>query len=243
MNELVFKSDDNQILTTSLKVAEVFNKDHQHILRDIRTLIESMSSFGEPLMFEESTYTHTQNGQEYPMFVMNRDGFTLLAMGFTGKKALQFKMEYIKAFNEMESALKSQSQPKQMTMAEMFALQANINLEYEKRMQNVESQLKEIERQREESTKALLSATLSTEKTPEMTMRANIRQLVNNYATAKGIKHNDVWHKVYQQLYYLYHISINAYKKNKGETKLDLAERNHFLDKIYNVISNMVREI
>lgn len=62
-------------------------------------------------MFEETTYINDQNGQEYPIFIMNRDGFTLLAMGFTGKKALKFKLDYIAAFNAMEKALKEQKKP------------------------------------------------------------------------------------------------------------------------------------
>lgn len=53
-------------------------------------------------MFVETIYVNEQNRQEYPMFIMNRDGFTLLAMGFTGKKAMRFKLDYIAAFNAME---------------------------------------------------------------------------------------------------------------------------------------------
>lgn len=111
MNELVFKGQNNKVVTTSLKIAEVFGKEHQHILRDIRELIDGVSKIGDTPMFEETTYIHPQNKQQYPMFLMNRDGFTLLAMGFTGDKALRFKMAYINAFNEMEKALKTM-QPK-----------------------------------------------------------------------------------------------------------------------------------
>ena len=75
-------------------IAEKFGKEHQHVLRDIRTLIEGMSEIGDTPMFVESTYINEQNKQEYPIFIMNRDGFTLLTMGFNGKKALKFKLEY-----------------------------------------------------------------------------------------------------------------------------------------------------
>ena len=51
------------------------------------------------------SYTHPQNHQEYKMYYMNKDGFTLLAMGFTGKKAMQFKLDYIQAFNQMEKVI------------------------------------------------------------------------------------------------------------------------------------------
>jgi anti-repressor protein len=107
MNNLVFKGQNNQALTNSLLVAEKFGKEHQHILRDIRNLIGGMSNFGETPYFVETSYIHEQNGREYPMYVMNRDGFTLLAMGFTGEKALKFKLDYINAFNQMEETIKS----------------------------------------------------------------------------------------------------------------------------------------
>lgn len=94
-------------LTNSILVAKKFEKDHQHILRDIRNLMEGVSKIGDTPMFEETTYIHPQNGQTYPMFTMNRDGFTLLAMGFTGEKALRFKLDYIKAFNAMEETIKN----------------------------------------------------------------------------------------------------------------------------------------
>lgn len=111
MNELVFKGQNDQVLTNSLLVAEKFGKEHQHVLRDIRTLIEGMSKIGDTPLFVESTYINEQNKQEYPMFIMNRDGFTLLSMGFNGKKALKFKLDYIAAFNAMEKQLKALSTP------------------------------------------------------------------------------------------------------------------------------------
>lgn len=109
MKDLVFKGESNQVLTNSLLVAEKFGKDHKNVVRDIRSIIGGMLKIEHTQLFVESMYVHPQNGQEYPMFIMNRDGFTLLAMGFTGEKALQFKLEYINAFNKMEKILKEQS--------------------------------------------------------------------------------------------------------------------------------------
>ena len=107
MKKLVFIEND-QPVTTSLKVAETFEKNHRHVLESIREIIKQaggMPKIGQSPMFQETTYIHEQNGQAYPMYLMNRDGFTLLAMGFTGKKALQFKLAYIDAFNRMEAKL------------------------------------------------------------------------------------------------------------------------------------------
>lgn len=94
-------------LTNSVLVAKKFGKEHKHVLDAIRELIKGCAENSADPMFEETTYIHPQNGQTYPMFIMNRDGFTLLAMGFTGDKSLRFKLDYIKAFNAMEETIKN----------------------------------------------------------------------------------------------------------------------------------------
>lgn len=111
MTELVFKGQNDQVLTNSLLVAEKFGKEHKHVLDAIRELIQGCAETSADPMFVETIYVNEQNRQEYPMFVMNRDGFTLLAMGFTGKKALKFKLDYIAAFNAMERSLKEIKTP------------------------------------------------------------------------------------------------------------------------------------
>ena len=111
MTDLVFKGRKDQVLTNSLLVAEKFGKEHKHVLDAIRELIQGCAETSADPMFVETIYVNEQNRQEYPMFVMNRDGFTLLAMGFTGKKALKFKLDYIAAFNAMERSLKEIKTP------------------------------------------------------------------------------------------------------------------------------------
>lgn len=111
MTDLVFKGQNDQVLTNSLLVAEKFGKEHKHVLDAIRELIQGCAETSADPMFVETIYVNEQNRQEYPMFVMNRDGFTLLAMGFTGKKALKFKLDYIAAFNAMERSLKEIKTP------------------------------------------------------------------------------------------------------------------------------------
>lgn len=133
------------------------------------------------------------------------------------------------------------SQPK--TNAEMLLMYAQQMVDNERRLKSVETRLDNMEREREENGVLLLQAVVSQESLPAMSMRDNIRQLVNRYSTATNTAQQDVWHKIYDQLYYLYHIHIRGYKKDKRETYLDVAERNHFLDKIYNIISNLVREV
>lgn len=96
---------DNRVVTSSKDVAKFFGKTHGHVLRDIETLMqqapEAASNFGL------CPYRAVANGREYSSYDMTRDGFTLLAMGFTGAKALKFKLAYIAEFNAMEEALKA----------------------------------------------------------------------------------------------------------------------------------------
>jgi Rha family phage regulatory protein len=94
-----------QPVTTSLIVAEHFSKRHAHILESIKSILEDESAKSTEPEFWLSEYRDS-TGRSLPMYVMGRDGFSLLAMGFTGKKALAFKRDYIRAFNNMESHLK-----------------------------------------------------------------------------------------------------------------------------------------
>lgn len=237
MKELVFMGENSQALTNSLLVAEKFEKRHGDVIRAVENLILADAKLRS--LFVSMTYVDEQM-KERPMYAMNRDGFSLLAMGFTGKKAIQFKMDYINAFNAMEQALKERQKP--LSQLEILVQSAQALLEHDNRISSVEQRLDKMDKDREENTKLLLSVPVSTDKIPELSLRDKIRQCVNLYAESTGICHQDVWRKIYAQLYYLYHISINAYKKDKKETNLDVAERNRFLDKIYTVISNMVRE-
>lgn len=94
----------------SLDVAEHFGKRHDKLISEIERKYTGLigkrcaQNGGYPL-FMKSTYIHEQNGQRYPKYYMNRDGFSLLVMGFTGKQAIEWKMKYIAAFNRMEQLL------------------------------------------------------------------------------------------------------------------------------------------
>lgn len=104
MQELVIMQNQ-QAVTSSLQVAKTFGKEHKKVLRDIRDLIKKDGSKIGP-MFEKSTYSDSY-GRPKEMYFMNRDGFTLLAMGYTGAKAMEFKLKYINAFNQMENQIKA----------------------------------------------------------------------------------------------------------------------------------------
>ena len=94
---------NNTVVTSSVAVASFFGKLHKDVLRAIRVLIDSAPELGQR-NFAPSTYTNEQNKQQ-PCYTMDRKGFVLLAMGFTGEVALKFKIAYIDAFDTMERKL------------------------------------------------------------------------------------------------------------------------------------------
>ncbi|WP_137624948.1 phage regulatory protein/antirepressor Ant [Lactiplantibacillus pingfangensis] len=104
MNDLVIMKN-KQAVTSSLQVAEVFEKNHRDVLKAITNLKKDVRNFAQ--MFSETNIPDSY-GRNRRAFYMNRDGFTLLAMGFTGDKALKFKLQYIEAFNSMEEQVKFQ---------------------------------------------------------------------------------------------------------------------------------------
>ena len=91
-------------VVTSLDVAETFDKRHADVLRDIE-LLQCSKEFRER-NFALSKYSVENNKRSYPMYYITRDGFTILVMGYTGEKAMQFKEAYIRQFNNMEKLLK-----------------------------------------------------------------------------------------------------------------------------------------
>lgn len=98
---------DGHPVTTSLRVAEIFKKDHAKVLRDIRNLLAQVpEKFGQA-NFGLSEYINAQ-GRPQPMYELTRSGFDLLVMGFTGQEAVAYKVAYIERFNAMEGELLQQ---------------------------------------------------------------------------------------------------------------------------------------
>lgn len=139
---VVYQSNKGTPITDSLKIAQVFGKQHKNILQAVRNLINTAENSAVQSWFYETSYT-AENGKDNPLFVMNRDGFSLLAMGLTGAKAMKFKVGFIEQFNQMESALKqNNSHPAiPQTLSEALRLAAD-------QAERIEVQQRQIEEQR-----------------------------------------------------------------------------------------------
>ena len=121
-----FKVVEGRPVTSSRIVAEYFGKQHHHVVRDIRTLISQKPDLERNANFGECSETiNLANGatRQVPFFWMDRKGFSLLAMGFTGAKALEFKCAFYDEFERMEQALKNPPAPAYITDAQQREIQ------------------------------------------------------------------------------------------------------------------------
>lgn len=139
---------------------------------------------------------------------------------------------------------------KPRTTIEMLAIQAQAMVELERKQREQEQRLYETEDKvnelvtiQEENLKQLNKLPLMQEEVPSFTPRQELNQMVRTYALSANLKYNEVWNKIYSELYYRYHISLNAYKKEKGENNLDIAEKIGAIDKLKIVVSNLLREL
>ena len=126
--EIVVNQIDGELVVSSRQVAEDFGKKHKHVLEAIENIKAQNSAVTK--MFIESSYK-AGTGKNYKEYLLTRDGFSLLVMGFTGPEALEWKLKYIEAFNNMESYIKEQNRvPK--NFAEALRLAAKLEEEKER---------------------------------------------------------------------------------------------------------------
>ncbi|QVV90857.1 Rha family transcriptional regulator [Weissella tructae] len=113
MQEIV-QIENNEVMTTSRQIAEVFGKEHKNVVRDIRAKIEKIneledgSNLSSPT-FIETSYINSQN-KEHTMYKLNKDAVVLVVMNYQTKEALKFQLKYIDQFNLMEEQMKQQAQ-------------------------------------------------------------------------------------------------------------------------------------
>nr|DAU93758.1 MAG TPA: regulatory protein [Caudoviricetes sp.] len=188
MNDLLTISN-GQPTASSRDIAEHFGKEHKNVLQSIENLTAENSALTQ--MFFKTSYI-SGTGKAYPMYLMNRDGFTLLAMGFTGKEALEWKVKYINAFNAMEQELRN---PKPMTANEMFAMQAQINLESERKLAALEGKVDETNRKFDAVT-TFVTSPLTDADTWQERMTHHIRRAVEEF----GLNYQQFHAKLYEEL-------------------------------------------
>lgn len=138
MSDIILSTQNGQAVVSSREVAEHFGKEHKHVLDAIKSIKAENSAVTS--MFFESTYT-AGTGKSYPMYLMNRDGFSLLAFGFTGKTAMEWKLKYIAAFNEMEKKLTApEPEPPELALSKALVMAQGIIAREQERSKQLEKE-------------------------------------------------------------------------------------------------------
>ena len=137
MENLITRTEDGKLVVSSRRVADDFGKKHKHVLEAIENIKAENSAVTK--MFIESSYK-AGTGKNYKEYLLTRDGFSLLVMGFNGSEALEWKLKYIEAFNAMEKKLKELQAPK-LPQTYLEALKALVRSEEEK--EKVKKELEE----------------------------------------------------------------------------------------------------
>lgn len=189
MTDIILSTQNGEPVASSRQIAESFGKEHKDVLRAIENIKAQNCALTS--MFFETTYT-AGTGKAYPMYLMNRDGFTLLAMGFTGKAALEWKLKYIAAFNAMEKQLATRSTSQLQDLSP--ELQYLIKLE---RQQN--QQAKQLEQVNERLDAACEAFSLSA----GSDWKKVCQNVISSVAMKRGGTDDDfeaVWNEIYEAM-------------------------------------------
>lgn len=230
-SEVIIETYNNEAVVSSREIAERFEKRHDHVIRDIETLLGNIADnfapqkWGTKSMFHEATFEN--RGKQYPMYLMNRDGFGLLVMGFTGKKALEWKLKYIEAFNKMEATLRGQYNLETLSSltTQMTALQTQVEsltnelldvrkknqesienmMFYVKGNQNRLDEIK-VKLQQPQAYRTVRSydPLPRQESQARSVWRQNVYELVHQYAKLEGLPQNAIYKKVYENMNRVY---------------------------------------
>ncbi|ARK32176.1 Rha family transcriptional regulator [Halalkalibacter krulwichiae] len=156
MSNLVFIEND-RVVTDSLTIAEVFDKRHADVLRDIEVQLEKLNEANEGKWglsnFAQTQYQHPQNKQWYKKFNMSEDAFAIIAMSYVTPEAMKMKVKFLTEFKRMKEELQAKLQPK--SQAEVIAMLAQFNVDQERRLVAVEEQLDKTSKKQDSITEIL----------------------------------------------------------------------------------------
>lgn len=232
MQELITLQEyNNKPVVSTLQVAEHFEKQHKHVLDSVNQILSSAENSAQ--LFILSTYKDSIN-RTLPMYLLTRDGFSLLVMGFTGDKALQWKLKYIEAFNKMEQKL-----TKPMSQLEILLAQTQALIDMDSKVNALETkqlaQDNKIEKVLEVFTK-----------TNDRAWRDDINHKINAMVLESGLPFQKFKGELYTELERTAGCNLTTrrtnlikrmtgatYKEKQAVTKLEVIERDNKLKAIF----------
>ena len=217
MNDIILSMQNGEPVVSSRQIAENFEKNHRDVLRAVDNLKEDVRNFAQ--MFFESTEPDSY-GREQRTYLMNRDGFSLLVMGFTGKAALEWKLKYIQAFNEMEKKLRAPQIRAGNSLQALNLLVKSLNEQQDamNRLQvNVDAQSAAIEKLEEQNELNRQAFTMN-----PGNWRENATAVVGKIVLKKtggemkgsGPVYEEVWNEIYGMMRSDFHKDMKKRKEN-----------------------------
>ena len=140
---VITRNNDGELVVTSRQVAEDFEKRHSDVLDKISGLIREIEPTENSARYFINSFYVDAKGEKRKEFLLTRDGFSLLVMGFTGSKALKWKLKYIEAFNKMEQALREPIKP--LSPIELMELQFKVIKEQEQKIIAIDKKINSLE--------------------------------------------------------------------------------------------------
>lgn len=223
MNQLVFIQNDD-VLTDSITIAEMFDKRHDIVLRDIRNTISSLGRLSKSkeveemgidmgvLKFVETYYTNQQNKQPYPKFLLNFDSFMLVTMSYTTQKAMLIKVKYINEFNYMKAELEKSKKP--VSIEDLIIMQAQSVKELKAKMKIQDKQL-------QDHSEKLQVINHRVDNLDNVNISGDLQQrlnkMVKRYAWQNGLKINQAWKDFDQAFNTAYRTNLTARRNNYAE--------------------------
>lgn len=224
-------NQNGQLVVTSRQIAEDFEKQHKDVLETIRTIINQMSTAENCALYFIPSKYKASNGKTNPEYLLTRDGFSLLVMGFTGSKALEWKMKYIEAFNKMEQELKPTS------IEDLIIMQAQNMKNIREKMNKVESQTQLL------SNRVSNLDCIGIEGTP----RQRLNAIVKKYSFVNGINIGIAWNEFVKRYNTAFSSNLTARKKNylkknnlKSLTTPEFLEKNGLIEDALRIADKMI---
>lgn len=218
MNEIILSTQNGEPVASSRQIAENFEKRHDHVMRDIDTFKKDVPNFGEMFFEAEAPDSY---GRPQRTYLMNRDGFSLLVMGFTGKAALEWKVKYIAAFNEMEKKLAQRPQIQagnSLQALNLLVKSLNEQQDTMNRLQvNVDAQsaaIEKLEEQNELNRQAFTMNPGNWRENATAVVSSIVRKKTGGEMKGSGPVYEEVWNEIYGMMKSEFHKDMKRRKMN-----------------------------
>lgn len=220
---------------SSIEIAELTGKPHNDVLKAIRVMEPAWAKIAGG-NFSLSEYKDS-TGRKPPMYELTKIECLYIATKFNDEARAKLVLRW-----EQLEIEKLQAQQKPMSPAELILQMAQLGVEHEKRIANVENKVEEIIEAGKQAEFDLDYLPVADTPMPGMSLRKKILAIANTYQKATQISHQALWKDIYKKLYYIYGVALTRCRKiNKSETWLDVAERKGHLEKIYTIVSEYTK--